>query len=368
MNIVMIGQKEIPSRQGGIEVVVEELSLQYVSLGHNVTLLNRKRKDKSKTYNYKGIKNIEVFTINKRSLDAIVYAFFATLKVRKMIKKKQVDIVHFHAEGPCFFLFLLKRLKHKCKIVVTIHGLDWKRGKWGGLASKVILDGEKRAVKYANEIIVLCKNNQTYFKDKYKRNTILIPNGVTFKDKKEPTIIKEKYNLEKDSYILYLARIVEEKGTDLLIKAFKELRDKNISNKKLVIAGGDAHEKEYYKNVVLSCKDDKDIILTNFVEGDVLLELYSNAYLYCLPSYIEGMPMSLLEALSFNIPCLTSDIEENCEVLDGTNYTFKSGDYKDLKRVLEQILISNKLNFTRPSTLLSWAEVALKTLEIYNTL
>ncbi len=133
----------------------------------------------------------------------------------------------------------------KKRIVVTIHGLDWQRSKWGGFGSKYIKFGEKLAVKYADEIIVLSKNVQKYFKDNYNRETVFIPNGVNYLKPKEPEIIKEKYGLNKEDYILYLGRIVPEKGIDYLIKAYKQIH----TNKKLVIAGGSSHTDNYFKQI-----------------------------------------------------------------------------------------------------------------------
>ena len=213
MRIVMIGHKYVPSREGGVEIVVEELATRMAAQGHEVTLFNRKRKEYPPITEYKGCKVENIFTVNKRALDAIVYAFFATLRARKMLKKKQVDIVHYHAEGPCFFLNLLPKRKRRpgTKIVVTIHGLDWQRGKWGGLATRILRIGERKAVKYADEIIVLSHNNKTYFRETYHRTTKYIPNGIQTPEPRAAEIIKQKYGLEMNSYILFLARIVRKR-------------------------------------------------------------------------------------------------------------------------------------------------------------
>jgi glycosyltransferase involved in cell wall biosynthesis len=220
------------------------------------------------------------------------------------------------------------------KIVVTIHGLDWQRSKWGGFATKYIKFGEKVAVKYADEIIVLSENVKKYFKETYNRETVFIPNGVNKPVKRKPNIIKEKYDLDKDSYILFLARIVPEKGLDYLIDSF----DKINTDKKLVIAGGASHTGEYYEKVLQKCKKNKNIIMTGFVQGDELAELYSNCFLYVLPSDVEGMPISLLEAMSYGRNCLVSNIEENIQVTEKFAVTFKKGSIEDLKQKLEECL------------------------------
>lgn len=220
------------------------------------------------------------------------------------------------------------------RVVVTIHGLDWQRAKWGGFASKYIKFGEKMAAKFADEIIVLSKGVQQYFKDTYNRETNFIPNGVNKVENREPEIIKEKYGLDKENYILFLARIVPEKGLDYLIDAYKKI-DTNI---KLVIAGGASHTNDYYNSIQEKVKDDSRIIMTGFVQGQELEELYSNCYLYVLPSDIEGMPISLLEAMSYGRNCLISNIPENIDVTRDMAVSFEKSNVNDLKEKLEKLI------------------------------
>lgn len=361
----MIGHKYVPSREGGVEIVVDELSTRMVAQGHEVTIFNRKRKEYPHIDSYKGCKVEEIYTINKKSLDAIVYAYFATRRAKKLIKKGLVDVVHFHAEGPCYFLYRLPKpgKRNGCKVVVTIHGLDWQRGKWGGFASKILKKGEQNAVKYADEIIVLSKNNQKYFKETYNRETTYIPNGIQKPIPHEPEIIKEKWGLDKNSYILFLARIVPEKGLDYLIDAWKQIE--GTTDKKLVFAGGSSHSDEYFNSVMAKIKDDETIVTTGFVQGQTLQELYSNAFLYVLPSDIEGMPMSLLEAMSYGNKCLVSNIPENTEVINEDCLVFEKSNVESLK---EQLIAALKtdLNENRKSVVTNtWDEVVDKTLELY---
>ena len=367
MRICMIGHKYVPSREGGIEVVVEELSSRMAKLNHEVILFNRKRKQYQKQKSYRGCQIEEVFTVNKKSLDAIIYSFFATLKVRKLIKQNKVDIVHYHAEGPCLFLNLLPRRKKRpnTKLVVTIHGLDWKRGKWKGLASKLLKLGEKKAVKYADEIIVLSKNLQLYFEEKYHRKTNYIPNGISKPNIRTSKIIEEKYGLEFNSYILFLARIVPEKGLDYLIEAWKKVKEQIITNKKLVIAGGSSHSDEYYKSIMSKIEGDNSIIATGFVCGQELEELYSNAYLYVLPSDVEGMPMSLLEAMSYGNTCLVSDIPENTEIINEDCFVFRKGDVDRLRHQIKKIINLNLKTHENTVSLYDWDSVVEQTINLY---
>ena len=337
MKLAMIGHKRIPSREGGVEIVVEELSTRLAKNGHKVVVYNRKGKnvqdsnadqEKRKLKEYNGVKLISVPTINKKGIDALLYSFFATI----MVVFGRYDVIHYHAEGPCAMLWIPHLFG--IKTVATIHGLDWQRSKWGGFATKYIKFGEKIAAKYADEIIVLSKGVKKYFKDTYNRDTSFIPNGVNKPIIREPQIIKEKWNLEKDSYILFLARIVPEKGLHYLIDAYKQIN----TDKKLVIAGGASHTNDYLENIKGKIKDDSRIIMTGFVQGQEWEELYSNCYIYCLPSDIEGMPISLLEAMSYGANCLVSDIEENVQVTDRYATIFKKSDVNDLKEKLNNIL------------------------------
>ena len=365
LRIAMIGHKYVPSREGGVEIVVEQLSSKMAEMGHEVTLFNRKRKEYDRITEHKGCKIKEIFTINKRSLDAIVYSFFATLKAKKMAKKGQLDIIHYHAEGPCYFLWLFGKKHKNYKLVVTIHGLDWQRSKWGGLATRILMRGEKRAVKYADEIIVLSNSNKKYFRDKYHRTTKFIPNGVETPVLHEPEIIKEKYGLEKNSYILFLARIVPEKGLDYLIDAWRLVKQQIDTDKKLVIAGGASHSEEYYNSIMAKIEGDNSIIATGFVSGQVLQELYSNAYLYVLPSDIEGMPISLLEALSYGNVALVSDIAENTEVINEDCYVFRRGDVDRLRHQLKKIIKLNVQTHENMVVPYTWDNVVNQTLDIY---
>ena len=254
----------------------------------------------------------------------------------------------------------------KKKIVVTIHGLDWQRSKWGGFATKYIKFGEKCAVKYADEIIVLSENVKKYFKETYNRETIFVPNGIDKPVIRQANIIKSKYNLNKNDYILFLARIVPEKGLDDLIDAYMQIE----TDKKLVIAGGASHTNEYLEHIKEKVKDNKNIIMTGFVQGEELDELYSNAYLYCLPSHIEGMPISLLEAFSYGCNVLISDIDENVQVAEQYATKFKMGNVDDLAKKLKECLEDkNRYDSKEIQEFIlnkySWNDVVERTMKIY---
>lgn len=228
------------------------------------------------------------------------------------------------------------RLAHWAGIrtVATIHGLDWQRAKWGRFASTYLKFGERTAAKCADEVIVLSRNMQEYFKNMYGRDTRFIPNGIERKQPAAARDIASEYGLHKDDYILFLGRIVPEKGVHYLIEAFRRLD----TDKKLVIAGGSSDSAEYYEQIKQMAAKDPRIILTGFVQGRMLQELYSNAYIYVLPSDLEGMPMSLLEAMSYGNCCLTSDIAECTEVVGDKAVSFAHGSVDALYAALQDLI------------------------------
>lgn len=369
LRIAMLGHKRIPSREGGIEIVVEELSTRMVNLGYDVTCYNRsghhisgKQFDTQSLKEYKGIKLKNVLTINAKGLAAMTSSFFGAIA----IAFSKCDVVYFHAEGPCAMLWIPKLFGKRC--IATIHGLDHQRAKWGKFASSYIMLGEKCAVKYADEIIVLSNGVQQYFKDTYSRNTIFIPNGVNKPQIRQADLIQNKYGLKKDSYILYLGRIVPEKGLRYLIQAFKQVE----TDKKLVIAGGSSDTDEFILELKSMAQADERIIFTGFVQGQTLEELYSNAYIYTLPSDLEGMPLSLLEAMSYGNCCVVSNISECTEVVQDKAVVFEKSSVLDLKDKLQNLCndvgltnaykknaseyICNKYN---------WNDVVKRTLELY---
>lgn len=370
LRVAMIGHKRIPSREGGVEIVVEELSTRMVQRGYAVTCFNRsghhvsgKAFDGEKMGEYRGVRLRYVPTIDAKGLAAVSSSFFASVRAAF----GRYDVVHYHAEGPCAMLWMAK-LTGK-RVVATIHGLDHQRSdKWGRFARAYILLGEKMAARLADEVIVLSENAQKYFQTVYGRETVLIPNGVSRPEKREAEQIRRLFGLEKDEYILFLSRIVPEKGADYLIEAFKGLK----TNKKLVIAGGASDSQEYMNRLRQMAQGDSRILFTDFVQGQVLEELYSNAWLYVLPSNLEGMPLTLLEAMSYGNCCLTSDIPECREVTGDRAAAFRRGDAADLRAKMEMLLEKPDMvqDYKRGAAEFicgkyNWDDVVGRTLELY---
>ena len=370
LKIAMLGQKDVPSRSGGIEVVLTTLCPLLVEKGNFVTCYNRSHEKSEDEYReirgekeYRGVSLRKVWTINKNGLSAVTASFSAAI----LAAVGKYDIVHFHAEGPAAALWIPKMFGKRC--VVTVHGLDWKREKWSGtFGSKYIKLGEKVLAKYADEIIVLSEDVQQYFKTTYNRDTVFIPNGVAKNKVREADLITEKFGLKKDEYFCSISRLTEEKGILELIKAYKSLNTK----KKLVIVGDDSKETPYIRKIKESALENENIIFTGFASGKLLDELYSNAFAYIIASSLEGMPLSLLEALSYGSAVIGSDIPEIVEVIEDKELTFSVGDVEELSKKMRLLLDNPELVVRmRKSSIelvtqkYSWDEVADKTLELY---
>lgn len=305
------------------------------AMGYPVTCFNRsghhvsgKAFDTPKIREYENVRLRNLPTIDRGGLAAVTASFFGAVYTAL----GRFDVVHFHAEGPACMCWLPK-LAGK-RVVVTVHGLDHQRAKWGRLAAAYIMLGEKMAVRHADEIIVLSENLRRYFKAAYDRDTRYIPNGIHRPVIREANAITEKYGIKKDGYILFLGRLVPEKGLAYLIEAYKQV----VTDKKLVIAGGSSHTDQFARELRERSKDDKRILYTGFVQGRLLEELYSNAYVYVLPSDLEGMPLSLLEAMSYGNCCVTANIPECAEVVEDRAVLFQKGDAADLKEKLQSLL------------------------------
>lgn len=368
MRIAMIGHKRYGSREGGVEVVVTELARRMAALGHEVTCYDRSGKDVMTGEGTQGervvdgVRVVPVRTVDAKGLAALSSSFFATLDA---IKDKP-DVIHYHAEGPCVPLPLARRAG--IRTVATIHGLDWQRAKWGKLASSYIKLGEKNAARCADEVIVLSRSAQSYFRDTYSRETVVIPNGVAPKEPVPARVIEERWGLAKGSYVLFLGRLVPEKRPDLLIEAFRQID----TEKRLVIAGGGSDTSEYEVELHRIAEGDSRILFTGFVQGAELAELYSNAYCYVLPSDVEGMPMSLLEAMAYGCCCLTSDIPECADVIAGVGTTFKRGGVDALRHVLSSTIATpacvadcGNAARKRVADLYSWDSAVRRTLDAY---
>lgn len=321
----MLGTKGIPATWGGIERHVEEIATRLVAMGHQVTVYCRPYYTTTDKEYYKGVRLLKLPTIPSKNLDAIVHTFIATMH----IMLEDYDIVHYHAIGPGT-LAILARMAGK-NTVITVHGLDWQREKWGRQAKLFLKFGERASVLFPYNTIAVSKFLKNYLEEKYRRPVTYIPSAVTEPIFRPPDKIRE-YGIGERDYILFVARLVPEKGAHLLIDAYKRLDP----DKKLIIAGGSSHSDDYVAELQKHASD--KIIFTGYVYGDVLHELYTNAYCYVHPSTIEGLPVTLLEAVAYGNCVIASDIPPNLEVVADAGTIFKSQSVEDLCRALEEVL------------------------------
>ncbi len=334
MKIAIIGHKHIPSSEGGIEKGVEMHAVRMVARGHTVLAYNRgskhafKQDDDSRGLrNYRGVRIVTVPTTSGKACVPI-YSFLATLHAAL----SRCDVVSYRASGSCAMIPLAKLLGLHC--VASLHGIDSQRDKWGSFASRYLEFGERMAAKRADVCLVLSQSAKEYIKARYGTDAVRFANGITEPQRLKPRQIAERFGLKEDGYILSLGRLVPEKGIHDLIAAFHRCD----TGKKLVIVGGAEAKSGYLDELKAMASGDERILFTGYLEGSILGELYSNAYLFVLPSYLEGMSNALLEAMSYGCCCLVSDIPENTEVVEDHAACFQKGNVDDLCAQLQALL------------------------------
>ncbi|PKM91371.1 glycosyl transferase family 1 [Candidatus Falkowbacteria bacterium HGW-Falkowbacteria-1] len=327
MKIFFIGQKGIPASGGGVENHVENLALNLVKSGHEVFAYTRYNYSDKNVKEYKNIQLIPLPSIPGKNLDAISHTFLACLD---FIFKRKADIVHFHSIGPASLSWLIKVFRPKTKIIFTFHSQCYYNTKWGKLAKFYLMLGERIGCKIADEVIVVSKNLKEYTENKYKRKVNYIPNGANPIEILPNGEITKKWNLEKNTYILSVSRVVRNKGLEYLIEAYKQIK----TDKKLVIVG----DGDFLNKLKEKAKNNTNVIFTGNQNGKVLNELFSNAALFVQASEAEGLSIALLEAMSAKIPIITSDIAANKEVVGSDAFLFENKNIDDLKNKINIVL------------------------------
>jgi len=324
MKIAMMGLKGIPC-PGGVETVVEEIGSRLVKRGHEVVIFVRPHYTSRALKEYKGMKLINLPSIPTKNLDAITHSF---LSVFGAINVKP-DLVHIHSTGNSIYAFLPRIFG--IPTVVTSHGLDWQRAKWGKFAKKYLKFTDRTTCFFPTATTAVSQKMRKYYQDTYKKEVLYIPNGANEVERLPPKEIL-KLGLKGNDYILFASRLVPEKGCHYLVRAYKKLG----TNKKLIIAGDGVLGDKYAES--LKREANSSILFLGFVTGNLLKELLSNAYLYILPSEIEGLSAGLIEAMSYQNCVLVSDIEENCEAIGSSGFTFKNKSVDDLAEKLSYLL------------------------------
>ena len=365
MNIVVTGTRGFPGIQGGVENHCEKLYTHLINLGCHVTVFTRKPYNKSGNGKYKGITLIPINCPRNKFLEAIVHTTSSIFKARKL----QPDIVHIHAIGPSLLAVIARVLG--MKVVVTNHGHDYERKKWPLPAKYFLKFCERMGSLSANKIIAIAPYIADNIWKNYGRDSTVIPNGVELPALADSDEILKDLGLVRRQYILAVGRFVPEKGFDDLMDAFGKLK---LANWKLVIAGDADHEDEYSRNIKIKAKNNTNIILAGFVTGQSLSELYSHAGLFVIPSYHEGLPIVLLEAMSYGLSCIASNISANKNVELSDDRFFEVGDIESLSsKMIEYINKSwNDEDRERQVTLIAekynWEKLAAETFKLYEKL
>jgi len=327
MRIAYVAVKGIPIG-GGIEKVTEEIGSRLVAKGHDVIVYSSRDYGTEKDGIYKGMRIRTVPSINTKSFHKLSICSCATYDV---LKRREADLIHFHAVGPSVFSIFPRLLG--IPTVVQTHGIEWQRDKWGIVGKTFFKLSDYTVAYFPTKATSVSKVQKEYFEGRFGKEIAYIPNGVSPVEKRKPDWILE-CGLIPDRYVLFAARLVEEKGAHFLIRAFRAID----TDMKLVIAGDAAHAEPYKARLRGLAGDDNRILFPGFITGSPLAELFSNAYLFCLPSTLEGLPVALLDAMNYGNCCLASDIPENLEALEDYGYTFRNRNPDDLTKVLRDLI------------------------------
>lgn len=326
--IVVTGTRGIPNIMGGVETHCEELFPRIVDRGTNVTVIRRANYVKDELQEWRGVKLVNVDSPKKKSFEAIVHTFRAINKAEKL----GADILHIHAIGPAMLTPYAKM--RGLKVVFTHHGPDYDRDKWGFAAKMMLKFGERMGCEFADEVIVISDVIKNLIAKKYGRtkNVHLIYNGVPEPEVCDYPEYFEDLGIEKGQYILGMCRFVPEKNLHHLIEAFVKTEHKDC---KLVLAGDTDFEDDYSRGLKQMAKEN-GVVLTGFIKGKKLHSLLTNCRCYCLPSSHEGLPISLLEAMSYKVPVIVSDIPANKEIGLEKSCYFPVGDVDALATKLQK--------------------------------
>ena len=371
MKIGVVGAKGLPPKQGGIEHYCGELYPRMVKQGHSVDLFGRCSYTDFpalESYNYEGVRVISLPGSGIRGIDALITSALGATFARF----SDYEILHFHALGPSLFTWLPK-IASSTKIVVTCQGLDWQRDKWGKTSSRLIYMGEQAAVRFADAIIVVSEELQSYFWKTYGRKTIYIPNGpASYPVSNSNFVYGKSLGLEPNRYILFLGRLVPEKCPDLLIQAFKQLQPQGW---KLVLVGGNSDTNTYTKQLSDLAAENPNIIFTGELRGNRLAEIVRGSGLFVLPSAVEGLPLAMLEGMREGIPVLASNIpphqqlaSKDCALLFQSNNLASC--VQQLAWAIEQPEEMRQMAKKAQKNVLTnynWDQITAETLKVYNS-
>jgi glycosyltransferase involved in cell wall biosynthesis len=332
LRIACIGGRGVIGKYSGIESYYEETGKRLADLGHELTIYCRTYFTPPAQW-HNAMRLVRLPCVRTKHLETLTHTILSTLHACF----GSYDIVHFHALGPALFSFV-PRLAGK-KTIVTVHGLDWQRKKWGKFARWTLRLGERAAVLIPNSTIVVSRTLREYYRCRHGIKTTFIPSGTAIRERRFNGRLRE-WGLQSCRYVLFLGRFSPEKNCDLLMRAFEQVE----GNVKLVLAGGSSYSDPYVEE--LRKRQTDRVVLLDWVSGDALEELLTNATLFVMPSDMEGLSLALLDAMGAGVCVLASDVPENCELVDGVGFTFRHGDEQDLVRMLHLLLADDEVRQT----------------------
>lgn len=343
MRIAMIGQKGIPTRFGGIERHVEELSRRLGRLGHEVIVYTRAWYALPRRRFSRGVRTVATPTLKTKHLDAIIHTFTSTIHAIR----SGADIIHYHGVGPSLLAWIPRVFSPKTRVVATFHCIDRKHQKWNVIARLMLGLGEWAACAFPHETITVSKTLEAYCRDRYNREVKYVPNGIT-KPGRAGSDTLAKFGLDRDGYLIMVSRLVRHKGAHYLVSAFKDLEKRRLTRGlKLAIVGDSAFTDDYVAELKQQAAGSDNIIFTGYLQGRELQQIFSNAYAVVHPSESEGLPIAVLEAMSFGKTVLASDIPEIMEVTREHGLNFKNRSVADLTRKLRHLIASPELVRTK---------------------
>lgn len=359
-HIVVTGTRGIPNVMGGVETHCEELYPRVVKNGYNVDVIRRKSYVNDGLKEWNGVGLIDVYSPKIKAFEAIIHTFLAIIKAKIM----GADIIHIHAIGPALLVPFARLLG--MRVVFTSHGPDYDRKKWGKVAKKILQLGEKYGAIYADEVIVISKVIDDIIKNRYHRNDChIIPNGVPAPVFIHDTEYLQELGIESRKYILAMCRFVPEKNLHHLVEAYIKLKEQGKANDiKLVIAGDADFEDDYSKNLKKMAQEN-NVIMTGFIKGKKLQTLLTHARCYVLPSSHEGLPIGLLEAMSYHLPVIVSDIPAHTEIGLYHQCYFHLGNVEELTQAMQRNIESDFTPIEYDLQKYDWDNISEEVCQVY---
>ena len=367
MRIAFLGQKSLilGKKGGGIETHVANLALRLVERGHEVTAYARKKYSDEHPAYYQGVRMRYMPTLYRKNLEAIVHTFISMIDVCF----RRVDVIHVHGVGPALMSWLPRLLRPKVTVIVTFHARDQFHQKWSWFGRFALRTGEWFACKLPHATITVSHGLQVVCRDEYNTEAVFIPNGADRKTVRKQNELGA-FELKKHEYVLTVGRLLPVKGIHHLIKAFRRIK----TGKRLVIVGAPALNDGYLEELEKLARGDGRISFLGFQSGETLEQLFAHAYLYCQPSESEGLPLTVLEAMSFGTAVLVSDIPGNLEAIHRSGFTFENKDVDDLTQQLQH-LIDHPEQVTRAQRgvkklveeQFAWDRIVERTLDVYRS-